>query len=76
MQYNMYKGPHFASSKKMEGSNLFHEGFSSLRIVWIPICLNIDTQMGIFETIFDVWNSFANAVQTLAILQMLDNYVS
>ena len=29
MQYNICKGPHFASSKKMEDSNLFDEGFFS-----------------------------------------------
>jgi hypothetical protein len=33
MQYNMCKGPHCASSKKIEGLILFHEGFSSLRIL-------------------------------------------
>ena len=29
MQYNMCKGSHCASSKKMEGSVSFHKGFSS-----------------------------------------------
>ena len=32
-QYNMCKGPHFATSKKMEGLILFHKGFPSLRIL-------------------------------------------
>jgi hypothetical protein len=75
MQYNMWKGPHFASSKKVEGSILFHEGFSSLRILWTPLCINVDTK-GVFETIFDVWNSYANVVRTHVMLQMLESCVS
>ena len=71
MQYNMCKEPQFASSKKMEGSILLYEDFSSLRILWTPLCSNIHMK-GIFETIFDVWNSFAN----VAILQTLNNCVS
>ena len=52
MQYNMCKGPQFASSKKMEGSILFHGGFSSLRILWSPLCLNVDTKGYIWENIW------------------------
>ena len=49
MQHNMCKGPHFASSKKMEGIILFHEGFSSLGILWTPLCLNIDMKGYIWD---------------------------
>ena len=51
MQYNMWKGPHFASSKKMEDSILFHEGFSSFRILWTPLRLNVDTKGCIWDNI-------------------------
>ena len=33
LQYDMCKGPYFATSKKLEGSILFHEGFSLVRIL-------------------------------------------
>ena len=52
MQHNMCKGPRFASSKKMEGSILSHKGFSSLRILWTPLCLNIDMKGYIWESIW------------------------
>ena len=44
MQYNICEGPHFVSSKKMNGLILFHEGFSSLRIHLTPSFLNVDTK--------------------------------
>jgi len=41
MQYNMCKRPHIASSKKLEGLILFHEGLCSLGILWTPLFLNV-----------------------------------
>ena len=52
MQYNMCKGPHFASSKKMKDLILFHEGFSSLRILWAPLCSNVDMKGYIWDNIW------------------------
>ena len=48
----MCKGPCFASSKKMEGLILFHEGFSSLRILWTPLCSNANTKGYIWDNIW------------------------
>ena len=63
MQYNMSKRPHFASSKKMEGSILFHGGFSSLRILWTPLCINVDMKGYIWGNIWSL-KSFCNCCRT------------